>query len=153
MRLVLDTNVVLDWLYFCDPLVAPVVRAIQSGRALALTCAECAGELRRVLAYPEFHLEETEQAALFARYCARTTLIELPPPALSAGLPRCRDSHDQKFLRLAWHGGAQLLITRDKALLALNRAAARLDGIMVLPPERFATAAGSWRAACKQHPR
>ncbi len=55
MRLVLDTNVVLDLVVFRDPGAEPLRSAIEARRVL-LTTAECLAELRRVLAYPECKL-------------------------------------------------------------------------------------------------
>jgi predicted nucleic acid-binding protein len=39
----------------------------------------------------------------------------------SQGLPRCSDPHDQKFLELALASGADILVTKDQALLELAR--------------------------------
>jgi len=36
-------------------------------------------------------------------------------------LPRCKDPDDQKFLELAARTGANLLVSKDKALLRLAR--------------------------------
>ena len=51
MRLVLDTNVWLDWLAFDDPGVAPLKVAVAEGRAEIYIDGSCAEELARVLAY------------------------------------------------------------------------------------------------------
>ena len=51
MRLVLDTNVVLDLVVFEDPGVRPLRAAIERGEAVLLCCDACHAELRRVLAY------------------------------------------------------------------------------------------------------
>ena len=50
MRLVLDTNVWLDWLVFDDPELAPVRAAVAQGLARVFIDAACEAELARVLA-------------------------------------------------------------------------------------------------------
>ncbi len=113
---VLDTNVVLDLLHFADPQALPILQALEAG------CIECRAssatleELQRVLGYPEFSLSLPAQQALLARYRALAPYIEAPPVA---DLPRCRDTDDQKFLDLAIHAGARVLVSKDRALLKL----------------------------------
>jgi predicted nucleic acid-binding protein len=57
-KLVLDTNVVLDLVVFRDEGVRPLARALESGAAIAVTSQACLEELGRVLAYPQFKLNE-----------------------------------------------------------------------------------------------
>ena len=52
LRLVLDTNVWLDWLVFDDADVAPIKAAVARGQAEIFIDAACEQELVRVLAYP-----------------------------------------------------------------------------------------------------
>src|SRR5262245_38353051 len=52
LRLVLDTNVWLDWLVFDDADVAPVKGAVATGRAEVIVDDAVVAELARVLAYP-----------------------------------------------------------------------------------------------------
>lgn len=130
LRLVLDTNVVLDLVVFMDPGAEPLRTAIDTGRVQLQTSAECLEELRRVLAYPEFRLDEAAQAEALGWYAARARVIE--PPAPQAFLPRCRDADDQKFLDLAWASGADHLLTKDRALLELARRVARLERFTVM---------------------
>ncbi|MBM3347911.1 MAG: putative toxin-antitoxin system toxin component, PIN family [Betaproteobacteria bacterium] len=139
-RIVLDTNVVLDLLHFGDPNVAAIDTAIRSGRVQAVTSAACLEELQRVLAYPEFGLDQTSRAALFVRYRQQCTLSDVPlagPDAAITGLPRCPDPDDQKFLELAWHCGAACLVSKDKALLRLSRRMARIGGCAIVAPAVF----------------
>ncbi len=123
LRLVLDTNVALDWLVFADRRFAPIAALLAAGEGEVLTTAECRAEFERVLRYPVLKLEVHRQAEVAANYQARTREIAtLPAPS---GLPRCRDADDQKFLVLATAAGANWLLTHDRALLALAR---RLPG-------------------------
>ena len=80
MRLVLDTNVWLDWLVFRDAEVAPLRAAVEQGRARVFIDAACEAELARVLAYPlgRVSLDAAAQAACLAE-CRR---------AASSGAPR-----------------------------------------------------------------
>ena len=135
MKLVLDTNAVLDWLHFRDPGFAHIAQAIEAGVVEPVTSPECLEELRRVLAYPQFRLDAEARARLFEDYCARALLFDFDAAATAAALPRCRDPDDQKFLELAWHSGAEYLISKDKALLKLARAAAKSGRFKVLLPE------------------
>ena len=121
LRLVLDTNVVLDLLHFYDSSVEPIRQALQDGRAACFTDAACTEELARVLGYPQFKIGPDEARRILAGYaalaqrCDRAATDNLPP------LPLCRDPDDQKFLELARAARADLLVTKDKALLALAR--------------------------------
>jgi putative PIN family toxin of toxin-antitoxin system len=135
-QLVLDTNVVLDLVVFGDPGVRHIGQAIRSGAAVPLTTRQCLDELRRVLAYPALKLDSPAQNDAFERFCAQALLIEAPVSG-SAELPRCADADDQKFLELALHSGARFLLTKDKALLRMARAAARLGNFEILHPSRF----------------
>jgi len=136
VKLVLDTNAVLDWLHFRDPGIAPIAQAIDAGSAVPLTSPECLEELRRVLAYPQFRLDAGARDAIFEQYRARAGLIELDETGLPA-LPRCRDKDDQKFLELAWQSSADYLVSKDKALLKLARSVAKLGRFVILTPEKF----------------
>lgn len=126
-RLVLDTNIVMDLLHFADPHTAALADGLNSGRLQCFTDAECLAELARVAGYPEFGLHLAAQNALLARYCRLAYRCEAGEAADGAGdapihlpLPQCRDPDDQKFLILAGRCRADLLLTRDKALLRLD---------------------------------
>jgi putative PIN family toxin of toxin-antitoxin system len=135
--LVLDTNVVLDWVAFRDPRVQPIVAAIERGALRAATSGACLQELRRVLGYAEVKLDAAAQALAFERYAAHAMVFDIPETAVAPDLPLCEDPDDQKFLELAWHARASHLVTRDKALLKLARRAAESGGFDVLAPDAF----------------
>jgi putative PIN family toxin of toxin-antitoxin system len=122
MRLVLDTNVWLDWLVFDDPELAPLRAAVEQGRARVFIDAACEAELARVLDYPlgRVRLDAAAQAACLAE-CRRVTGPGGDIAPLECVLPRCRDPDDQKFLELARTCRADLLLTKDRALLELAR--------------------------------
>ena len=135
--LVLDTNVVLDWVAFDDARVRPIAAAIEGGALRAATSRACLAELRRALGYPQVKLDTAAQALAYARYAAHTTVFEVPEPAAAAALPRCEDPDDQKFLELAWHARASHLLTRDKALLKLASRLGESGRFAVLAPDAF----------------
>ncbi len=121
MRLVLDTNVILDLLHFADPSTRALGLATSTGKASCYTDAVCLGELQRVLAYPVFALDAQRQSALLAAYRELATACEGTDASDDYdALPRCRDLDDQKFIVLAARCRADLLITRDARLLELR---------------------------------
>ena len=137
LRLVLDTNVVLDLLYWSDPAARPLREAIDSRHAHCLTDARCLEELRRVLRLPRFALDQAAQANLLAEYREACAWVDTPP-APPAPLPRCRDADDQKFIELAFAGAADMLVTKDKALLVVGRRRKALGALAILTPQAAA---------------
>ena len=123
VRLVLDTNVWLDWLVFDDPSVAALRAAVEAGRAEVVIDQVCEEELASVLAYPRRGrpLDAAAQAACLKRCRAAARRLDVPAAHAAGPLPRCRDPHDQKFLELALSCGADFLVTRDRELLVLAR--------------------------------
>ena len=134
-RVVLDTNVVLSLFVFADSRCAPIRAALESGTWLALTDARCLHEFRRVLAYDMFKLDAATQAAAYAAYVALAQAA-VSAPAESVVLPLCKDPDDQKFLELARDGGAQILVTSDKALLKLARRRRLAHLFRILTPDQ-----------------
>lgn len=139
MRLVLDTNVVLEMLHWQDPRSAPLLIALRDGRATCHTDDACLAELGRVLGYPQIRRDAAEQENLLTAYralarhsAANDTEATTPP------LPRCRDADDQKFLELAARCHADMLITRDRELLRLARARRQPPPFAILTPETAA---------------
>lgn len=136
--MVLDTHVWLDWLVFDDPGVAAIRRARAEGRAALLIDAACEAELARVLAYDlgRFSIDAAAQAERLAECRRLAERIEAPlTEAERARLPRCRDRDDQIFLEAALAGKAQLLLTKDRALLHCARDALPFR---ILTPKEYA---------------
>ena len=120
MRVVLDTNIVMDMLHFADRHTHPLHTRILDGQLHCFCDANCLAELERVTGYPEFGLDLTARTALVESYRRLITRCEASGEE-NFPLPRCRDADDQKFLILAARCQADLLITRDKLLLRLAR--------------------------------
>ena len=121
MRLVLDSNVWLDWLHFDDPGVTPLKQAKQNGAVEIVIDTPCRDELQRVLAYERFGLDETAQHTLLGEADRLSTFLDDLRYTPTEQLPRCSDPDDIKFLALAGASGADWLITKDNALLSQRR--------------------------------
>lgn len=146
MRLVLDTNVWLDWLVFNDPGIAPLRDAVANGTARVFLSPACEAELARVLTYPlqRFTLNGAQQAAALEHCRALATHYDPVEPARAVDpLPRCADRDDQMFLELARDVRADALITQDRALLTLAYHHPRRLPFRILTPVQFAGAATS----------
>jgi hypothetical protein len=90
MRVVLDTNIVIDLLHFADPQTQSLQRGIATGKLRCFTDRDCFAELQRVSAYRQFGLDARAQAALLDRYRHFVIACEREP-AEDYLLPRCRD--------------------------------------------------------------
>jgi putative PIN family toxin of toxin-antitoxin system len=123
-RLVLDTNVWLDWLVFDEPAIAPLREAHDARRIEIVMDVACEAELVRVLAYDlgRHSIDAQAQAVCLAR-CRG--MVRGVPAGWAEGLPQCRDPDDQKFLALAHAARADFLVTKDQALLELARRVAQ----------------------------
>ena len=146
LRLVLDTNVWLDWLVFADAGVTPIKAAVARGEAVIVMSAACETELIRVLGYPLSGraLNADAQAAALAhcRAIACGTPDGFAPHAIHAitTLPRCKDPDDQMFLELARDSGAAALITKDRDLLSLASRKVQPLPFQIITPREFARA-------------
>jgi uncharacterized protein len=133
-RVVLDTNVLLSLFVFADSRFQPLRVRIEDGNWLALTNERCLAEFRRVLAYPMFSLDAAGQEAALSAYAALAHRVTVTPTPAQP-LPLCSDPDDQKFLELARDGGADCLITSDKALLKMARRNRLRDFFRILTPD------------------
>jgi putative PIN family toxin of toxin-antitoxin system len=137
-RLILDTHVWLDWLVFDDPSIVRIRNAVGTGRVEAYIDAVCEEELVRVMArgFAKRTLDAQAQAEALAT-CRRLAkrIDSAAPSDARAGLPRCGDPDDQKFLEAALAANAQFLLTKDRKLLDL----ARKPGLpfRIIRPEEF----------------
>lgn len=136
--LVLDTNVVLDWLVFQHPACASLTALLTRGRARWLASETMRDELADVLGRAIAAAWAPDRPALWAAWDG---LAEPAQPVTLAGAAsriRCTDVDDQPFIDLALGHGARWLLSRDRAVLKLARRARPL-GLEVLTPE-------AWRA-------
>jgi putative PIN family toxin of toxin-antitoxin system len=121
LRLVLDTQVWIDWLVFGDPSTLPLRQLVAADRAEIFIDDACEAELARVLGYRlgRRTLGPADQAACLAQCRAIARRVQVSP-AEKGALPTCSDPDDQKLLELARAAGADCLVSRDQALLALR---------------------------------
>lgn len=133
---VLDTNIWLDWLVFDDPGIAGLRTAVAGGSISLLASPWMRDELGSVLARPLIRARLSEAPERIAMFDALVTIRE-PAPACRLV---CTDPADQAFIDLACHHRARWLITKDRALLRLARAARARHGVAVLTPAGFAAA-------------
>ena len=122
-RLVLDTNVWLDWLVFDEPALAPLRAAHAAGRVEIVMDEACEAELARVLAYDlgKHTMGAEAQASCIERCRNLAQRVVATASSNAAALPRCSDPDDQKFLELALAAKVDVLVTKDQALLDLAR--------------------------------
>jgi len=145
IKLVLDTNIVLDWLVFDNAFMNPLRAGVQEQRVMVTTYPHAIDELRRVLAYRALQLDAARQAQVLADYSVHTTVGDLPQGyspenlLLPPGFPKCRDRDDQHFLALAYHTKADALVSRDKAVLKLRKRAKKF-GVVIFDVIEMMTA-------------
>ncbi|MBU3647402.1 MAG: putative toxin-antitoxin system toxin component, PIN family [Limnohabitans sp.] len=125
VRVVLDTNIVLDlWLYQ-DPATPALLAALETHTVQWLATQVMRDEFERVLAYPHI-----AQRLAFSQLTAQDVLTkfdahaQLTPIAAKAQFV-CKDGDDQKFIDLAAEHRTQL-ISKDKAVLTMRNRMARL---------------------------
>lgn len=134
---VLDTNVVMDWLVFRDPACAAWAQRFGEGDVRWLVSTAMREELAHVLGRGvarDWRPCLKEVWGAWERYA----LTVEGQPASGPGRIRCTDVDDQKFIDLALAHRVRWLVSRDKALLKLRRRLWPL-GLEVLTP-------GDWNA-------
>jgi putative PIN family toxin of toxin-antitoxin system len=135
---VLDTNVVLDWLVFLNPRCEPLIQAIESRQLRWLVTEPMRDELAHVLSRGVVDAWTPDSNRLWESWHTLSETVS-QPQLIGEGLRlRCSDPDDQKFIDLAL-SSAQWLISRDRAVLKLARRALRL-GVRVTTPERWSAA-------------
>ena len=125
MRVVLDTNIVLDlWLYN-DPATPALLAALENKTVQWLATQVMRDELERVLAYTHIAqrlaLAQRSAQDILVQFDTHAQLMPMAPKALFV----CKDTDDQKFIDLAAQHQAQLL-SKDKAVLTMRNRMARL---------------------------
>ncbi len=131
---VIDTQVVMDWLVFHDPRVTALVDAVAAGRLRWLVAPAMRDEIRHVLGRGVAARYSPDLAAIEAAFDTHALAVDTAPAQPLAGRLVCRDPDDQKFIDLALAAGARWLISRDKAVLALAKRA-RPRGLLIVKPE------------------
>jgi putative PIN family toxin of toxin-antitoxin system len=126
---VLDTNVVLDWLVFRDAAVQPLALAIGTGTLRWLATTAMRVELAHMLDHPSLQRWQPDAEQALTVF---DSSVQLCSPAAASHL-ECSDADDQMFIDLALAQQARWLVTHDKALLKLARRAA-ICGLRITVP-------------------
>jgi predicted nucleic acid-binding protein len=128
MQLVLDTNIVLDLLFFRDPRAQPLDRGLAAGVLRWVATAAMREELARVLDYPKIaprvRFHRGAAGAVLADFDRHAMLVDTPAKAPVT----CGDPDDQKFIDLAVAHRCTLL-SKDREVLRMKK---RLAGLQVL---------------------
>lgn len=127
-RYVLDTNVVVSGILFPDSVPSQALRKAQTGEVLASDSTKM--ELIAVLDRSRFdrYLQATLRRELVSEFVGKCEPVSIHFP-----IRACRDPRDDKFLEVAVHGRADLIITGDADLIALHP----FHGIEILTPASF----------------
>jgi putative PIN family toxin of toxin-antitoxin system len=131
-RAVLDTNLLVSYLLTHRPPIATRLDDfVAGGEVILVTCAELLAELDRVLTYPKLQRYYTneERTRFVALVMALSEVVDLPDT-----LPRiCRDPDDDQLIACAAVGKADVIVSGDEAVLALER----VGGIPILTAAQF----------------
>lgn len=133
---VIDTQIVMDWLVFRDPSCLALSEAVMRSRLNWCATPRMYAELLHVLGRGVAAAWQPDLALIadsFERHAHR--LSDEAPSALH--LLRCRDPDDQMFLDLAVAVKARWLFSRDRAVLTLAKRA-RAHGIQIITPLAWA---------------
>lgn len=114
-RLVLDTNVVLSGLLFPGSTPNRALLKAQGNEVLASDATLL--ELIEVISRARFdrYIDLNIRQRLVAEFAYACKTVEIVAP-----IRACRDQRDNKFLEVAVHGRADLIVTGDADLLALH---------------------------------
>jgi predicted nucleic acid-binding protein len=136
--LVLDTNVVLDWLVFRNPGCAPLVEALEAGRVRWVSTAAMRDELMHVIGRGTLASWQPDLEAIAGAHRRWAQVTDAAASAPTSARLRCTDPDDQKFIDLAAQFGGACLLSRDRAVLKLARRA-RETGFAILTPEAWSS--------------
>ena len=131
-RIVLDTNCLVSALVFSRSRLSSLRTYWQASRYIPLGCKETVNELIRVLTYPKFELsqEEVEQVLEDILPFMETYKIHGAYDPID-GL---RDPFDAVFIHLAQQAQADLLVSGDADILALQ---GKISGLTISSPADF----------------
>jgi predicted nucleic acid-binding protein len=131
--LVIDTNVVIDWLLFADASSVPLAAAVARRKVRWIATEAMRDELAEVMRRGLAARCGADPAVVLAHWDALAEMVAEPARWRVAPALQCSDTDDQKFLDLARTANAQWLLSRDRALLRLARRAAPLGLTIALP--------------------
>ena len=132
IRAVLDTNLLVSYLLTHRPPIATLIEDLLAQiKFIMVTSPELLAELDRVLTYPKLQRYYTaeERTRFVALVMALSEVVDLPDT-----IPRiCRDPDDDRLIACAVVGEADVILSGDDDLLALER----VGGIPILTAAQF----------------
>jgi predicted nucleic acid-binding protein len=141
--IILDTNVVLDWLVFEHASGLAIGRAVTEGEVRWIASPpmqeELVDVLGRLLVQPTLVRWSERHGPAVSTMETWIHPVQAPGPLPYGERLRCTDPDDQCFIDLAISRRTPSLLTRDHALRRLARRARPL-GVAVLTPEAWAQA-------------
>lgn len=127
IRAVLDTNLLVSYLLTHRPPIATLIdHHLARDHIVLVSAPELLAELDRVLTYPKLqrYYTDEERTRFVALVMALSEVVDLPER-----IPRiCRDPDDDRVIACAVVGEADVIVSGDDDLLALER----VGGIPVL---------------------
>jgi putative PIN family toxin of toxin-antitoxin system len=129
LRVVLDTNVLVSHLLLASSIPGQVVRkAIREAEILLSEVT--LQELHEVLARRKFdtYVSSESRVDFFRVLAANSTLVPI-----IRSVTACRDPKDDKFPEVAINGSADLIVTGDQDLLALDP----FHGVTIMNPTAY----------------
>ena len=124
MRIVLDTNIWLDWFVFNDPTINIFKTWITKPENTIVIDEACKQELISVLAYKKFSISGDRQQEI------SETIDDTCSFHITGTTDHqiwCRDPNDEKFLQLALDSQSTFLLTKDLDLLKKKNYRTRKD--------------------------
>ncbi len=114
----IDTNILLDIVYFDDPKIQILKKALENKQIEAWSCALIWDEFLDVLRRPAFYTDEVSYLRMMAqaRCYFQFETNNIPPSPF-----KCKDKDDQIFIDLAVSKAPCWLISRDLEVLKLAR--------------------------------
>ncbi len=132
-RITLDTNVLVSGMLVAAGPSAQILDAWVEGRFILATSLYQVEELVHVLSYPRItrrlNVSETELAVLIGQLLSKAVIV----PGVLDLRGVTRDPKDDSIVACAVEGEAQLIVSGDQDLLALDQYA----GIRILSPRAF----------------
>lgn len=129
LRIVIDTNVYISRYLLPDSVPGRAVCKIWQEHRV-LTSNPALEELSLVLHRKKFarYVQSHSVQEFLSSVRLASEIVPIPSP-----IHACRDPRDDKFLEVAVHGRAHMILTGDDDLLALNP----FQGIEILTPAEF----------------
>jgi putative PIN family toxin of toxin-antitoxin system len=120
IRAVLDTNLLVSYLLAHRAPIATIIDDfLAQDQFIMISAPELLVELDRVLTYPKLqrHYSDEERRCFVALVFALSEAVDLPET-----VPRiCRDPDDDRRVACAVVGGADVIVSGDEDVLALQR--------------------------------